>query len=124
MPLKVPAFLLRRLYVKGSLRATADGFEFELKNMLGSGYANRLLPLVVNGTTIDLASCFFYVEGDEHPFAAVTAEHPFSLKMNKTSVLRVRGHVLPAETVKLRIGFEVQGLGELSFEVTDSATES
>ena len=35
----VPAFLLRRLYVKKSLRNTEDGFEFELRNRLGSGYA-------------------------------------------------------------------------------------
>ena len=38
----VPAFLLRRLYVKGSLRNTAAGFEFEIKNGLGSGYIFRL----------------------------------------------------------------------------------
>ena len=33
----VPGFLLRRLYVKKSLRNTAAGFEFQIKNGLGCG---------------------------------------------------------------------------------------
>ena len=32
--MKVPSFLLRRLYAKGSLRNTDNGFQFELKNQL------------------------------------------------------------------------------------------
>lgn len=41
----VPQFLLRRLYVRGSLRTNGQGFHFELKNSLGSGYGKELLPL-------------------------------------------------------------------------------
>ena len=41
----VPGFLLRRLYVKQSLRNTEDGFEFQLRNRLGSGYAHKMWPL-------------------------------------------------------------------------------
>ena len=47
--MKVPGFLLRRLYVKGSLAATEGGFEFQICNRLGSGYARRLLPLTLDG---------------------------------------------------------------------------
>ena len=57
----VPGFLLRRLYVKQSLRNTSDGFEFELRNRLGSGYAHRLLPLTVDGNELPIeqaASCW------------------------------------------------------------------
>ena len=35
----VPAFLLRRLYVKGSLRNSDEGVQFQLMNKLGTGYA-------------------------------------------------------------------------------------
>ncbi|MBM4437089.1 MAG: hypothetical protein FJ029_07625 [Actinobacteria bacterium] len=121
MPLKVPEFLLRRLYVKGSLRRTSDGFAFELKNTLGSGYARRLRQLAVDGAELALEQCFFEVDGSEHPFADVTPETPFSLALNRTSVLRAHGYDLPSGPVRLRIGFEVQGLGAISFEVTDTA---
>ena len=120
MPLQVPGFLLRRLYVRGSLRRTADGFQMELTNTLGSGYANRLLPLQVNGAPLPLESCFFEVDGERHAFADVTPETPFSLALNLTSVLGAEGVALPEGLVELTIGFEVQGLGELSFAVKDT----
>ena len=31
----VPSFLLKRIYVTGSLRNTVGGFEFQLNNVLG-----------------------------------------------------------------------------------------
>lgn len=120
MPLQVPGFLLRRLYVRGSLRRTDDGFQLELKNTLGSGYARRLLPLKVNGAEIPLDSCFFKVDGVRHAFADVTPESPFSLALNRTSVLGGQGVSLPEGVVEVTIGFEVQGLGELSFSVKDT----
>jgi hypothetical protein len=120
MPLKVPGFLLRRLYVRGSLRRTQNGFQLELKNTLGSGYARRLLPLQVNGVELPLDSCFFEVDGERHAFADVTPESPFSLALNRTSMLIGEDITLPEDVVALTVGFEVQGIGDLSFTVKDS----
>ena len=120
-PLRVPEFLLRRLYVKGSLRTTSDGFQFELRNTLGSGYARRLAPIVVNGHELDIRWCYFEIDDGEHLFSEVTPENPFSLAMNRTSVLRVRGYELPCGPTTLNIGFEIQGLGDISFQVSDTA---
>ena len=39
MAITVPGFLLKRVYSKGSLKNSENGFQFELKNSLGSGYA-------------------------------------------------------------------------------------
>ena len=36
----VPGFLLKRLYQRGSLKNNDTGFEFQLGNRLGSGYAH------------------------------------------------------------------------------------
>ncbi|MDE2868390.1 MAG: hypothetical protein OXR64_07635 [Chloroflexota bacterium] len=120
MPLQVPGFLLRRLYVRGSLQRTDDGFQLELMNTLGSGYARRLLPLKVNGAEIPLENCFFKVDGVRHAFADVTPDSPFSLALNRTSVLGGTGASLPEGIVEVTIGFEVQGLGDLSFSVKDT----
>ncbi|MDD9996782.1 MAG: hypothetical protein OXO54_12660 [Chloroflexota bacterium] len=120
MPLQVPGFLLRRLYVRGSLRRTDDGFQLELRNTLGSGYARRLLPLKVNGAEVPLKDCFFAVDGIRHSFADVTPESPFSLALNRTSVLGSEGVSLPEGVVEVTMGFEVQGLGDLSFSVKDT----
>ena len=88
--MKVPPFLLRRLYVKGSLTATADGFTFQLENKLGSGYAKRMLPLTLDGEPLDLAASTFEIDGEETAFDAVSESVPFTLAMNKDD-----DHLLP-----------------------------
>ena len=42
---KIPEFLLRALYVKGSLRNNEDGFQFQLKNEIGPARIIGARPL-------------------------------------------------------------------------------
>jgi len=118
--MKVPAFLLRRLYVKGSLRNVDDGFEFDLRNTLGSGYAERALPLTVGDTEIPLASTRFVVQGAVTRFADVSPEHPMTLGTNQTVTVAVTGQRLPNGMHRIGIGFVVVGMGEMRFDVSDA----
>lgn len=117
--MKVPAFLLRRLYVKGSLTATSDGFTFQLQNRLGSGYAKRMLPLTLDGEPLDLAAAAFETDGKETSFDAVSERVPFTLAMNKTTTIAYRGGAVAPGPHTVGMGFEVAGLGELGFDFTD-----
>jgi hypothetical protein len=118
--MKVPGFLLRRLYVKGSLRNENGGFAFDLKNSLGSGYAEQVLPLSIDGVEVPAASARFVVDGEARTFAAVTAEQPMTLAMNRVVTIAVDGAPLPPGKHKIDIGFVVTGMGELRFDVTDA----
>jgi len=115
----VPSFLLKRLYVKGSLRNTESGFKFELKNSLGSGYGNELLPLTLDGEEIPLTDSTFLLDSDEVPFSAVSKDKPFTLPMNRALTIQVKGVTLSDGPHKLGMSFVAEGLGKLSFEVTD-----
>lgn len=117
--MKVPAFLLRRLYVKGSLEITGDGFRFELRNRLGSGYARRLLPLTLDGEELDAASTTFEIEGKTVGFDQVSKDTPFTLAMNKTTTIAYTGGAIAAGQHKVGMKFEVAGLGEMGFDFTD-----
>ena len=70
----VPSFLLRRLYVKQSLKNATGGFEFQLKNGLGSGYAHKMSPLKLDGDEIPMDAAFFYLDGQEVAFSSVSKE--------------------------------------------------
>ena len=118
--MEVPAFLLRRLYVKGSLRAVAGGFAFDLKNSLGSGYAEQVLPLTLDGEEVPLASTRFEVGGQTTRFDEVSGARPMTLGMNRTVTISVEGHSLTPGKHKLGIGFIVAGMGRMEFDVTDA----
>jgi hypothetical protein len=118
--MQVPEFLLRRLYVKGSLRNEDGGFAFDLRNTLGSGYADRVLPLVIDGDEVPVESAMFIVDGEELPFESITEERPMTLGMNKTLVVRVKGDSLAAGAHTITMGFVVTAMGPMKFDVTDA----
>ena len=122
--MKVPAFLLRRLYVKGSLRNTANGFAFDLKNSLGSGYAEQVLPLRIDEAEIPAERARFVIDGAATPFAGVSAERPMTLAMNRAVTIEVDGEPLPPGKHRIDIGFIVTGMGEMRFDVSDAIEEA
>lgn len=121
--MQVPAFLLRRLYVKGSLRNVNGGFEFDLKNSLGSGYAEQVLPLMIDGAEIPVDDARFIVEDESTRFAEVSADRPFTLGMRKLVTIAVTGGRLDPGKHKIGIGFMVTGMGKMQFEVTDALAD-
>ena len=117
--ISVPSFLLKRLYVKGSLKNAAGGFEFQLKNGLGSGYAHKMSPLKLDGEELQVDSTFFILDGQETAFADVSEKKTFTLAMNKPIIIWVDGVALVPGAHKMEMGFDVPGLGTLRFDFTD-----
>ena len=116
----VPSFILRRLFVKGSLKETGDGFEFEVQNKLGSGFAHEMLPVTLDGDAFQLDQCYFRLEeGEEQSFSQVSTERPFTLEMNKALFIGVHRTALSSGPHKVGLGFVAQGIGPLKFEVSD-----
>ena len=118
--MEVPSFLLRRLYVSGSLRNTGSGFAFDLRNSLGSGYAERVLPVAVDGKEFAPAASRFVTDGDALAFSDISAARPMTLAMNRTLTVAVDGDALAAGKHTIGVGFHVVGMGEMRFEVTDA----
>ena len=117
---KIPAFLLRRVYVKGSLYNVEDGFQFQLLNSLGSGYARRMLPLTLDGREIAMEQCTFPLNDGDCSFDRVSNDLPFTLDVNKAVTITVHGETLDANPHTIVLNFEVAGLGELTLDFTDT----
>ena len=118
--MKVPTFLLRRLYVPGSLRNTPGGWEFTLRNSIAGGEATGLEPLVLDGAELASDDCFFEVDGEAVPFSAVGPERRFGLESGRDIRLTVRGDALSPGEHTVEMGFTVPGIGRLGFDFTDS----
>ena len=119
----VPGFILRRLYVKQSLKNTPDGFEFYLMNRLGSGYAQGMLPLSVDGIEVPIQGSYFLADGQKTSFKDITKDNTFTLAMNKNIAVGANGVKLEPGPRKIGMGFEVPGLGMLKFDFTELVTD-
>lgn len=119
----VPGFLLRRLYVKGSLTNSPEGLRFQLKNSLGSGYARAMLPVSIDDLEFPLEKSYFIVDGGEIQFSSVSDDTPFTIAMNKVITVLVKGTSVEPGAHKLTMGFVVPGLGSLKFDVRDTVQD-
>ena len=116
----VPAFMLRRLYVKGSLQNTLDGWQFTLRNTLGSGYAKGLVPLRVDEMEeIPMERTSFENDGLIHTFDQVNEDNTFGLEMNREIVITVVGEQLAAGSHSIYFGCIVPWLGQIGFDFSD-----
>lgn len=121
--MQVPAFLLRRLYVKGSLRNESGGLMFDLSNALGSGYADRVLPLRLDDAEVDPGTCAFIVDGEALPFLSISESNPMTLAMGWTLSVRAEGVELSPGEHAIELGFVVTGMGEMRFDVRDTVAD-
>lgn len=122
--MQVPAFLLRRLYVKGSLRHEDGALVFDLKNTLGSGYADRVLPLYVDGDEVSTAACAFVLDGVPLPFDSISEASPMTLGLDRTLSVRAEGLRLDPGQHSIELGFVVTGMGEMRFDVKDTVADA
>ena len=119
----VPGFLLRRLYVNGSLKNAPVGFEFQLMNSLGSGYATKVWPLKLDGEEIPAGQSYFIVDDMETPFVDVSQDNTLSLEMNKAITVWTDAAPLEPGVHKIEMGFDVPGLGSLRFDFSDEVAD-
>ena len=116
---KIPEFLLKALYVKGSLHNDGDGFEFQMKNDLGPARIIGARPLQLDRKPIPLASCHFVHGVEEASFADVDVENSVLMRKGEAVTVRVKGQKLRPGRRTLGINVIVKDLGNVSFTVSD-----
>lgn len=116
----IPPVLLKKLYVKGSLRAEGGGFALDLKNTIAPGVILEFQGLALDGAQVDLDRVtVVHPEGEARPASQISAESPLQFPLGATFTLRVDGTALEPGSHKLKIRVVVQDVGPLEIPVTD-----
>ena len=116
----VPSFLLKKLYLQGSLRNIERGFEFRIKNTLAPGTIVGLTSLKVDGREVPLERVTVAWEGREARAAEVSPERPFPFDVNMEAALRVEGEQLTAGSHQISFTVVTKEVGELTIPIADS----
>lgn len=116
----IPAFMLKKLYLKGSLKNVADGFEFQIKNTLAPGTITALLPIEVDGKAYPAADTFISRGEEKIAASAITKEKPTSFGINTTVTMMVKGATLTPGSHTLVIGVVTREAGELKWDISDT----
>lgn len=117
----VPSFMLKKLYVRGSLKNSAAGFELTLKNILAPGTIIGLNSLKVDGREVALEDIRVRSGGGiDVAVSAITAQSPVAFPLNATATIQVVGEPLAPGPHDIRIAVNTKEVGLLEIPVADS----
>jgi hypothetical protein len=116
----IPPFILKKLYVRGSLQAEEEGFTLALRNTIAPGTILGLKGIELDGRAVPLERVTVALEaGDARPIGEVSSAAPLSFPVGATFHLRVAGVQLEPGPHNLKINVVVGDVGPLEIPVAD-----
>mgnify|MGYP005841970081 FL=1 len=116
----IPSYMLKQVYVKGSLKNVEGGFEFALRNNIDSGTLIGLGPVTVDGTAYAPATITLKTPRGEYHGDQVNSHTPVYFGIGMQATLSVAGKPLPAGTHHLVLALLTAEAGSLEIDVTDT----
>lgn len=117
----IPPFILKKLYVKRSLRAEDDGFALDLKNSIAPATIVAFTGLDVDGQATDPADVTLVTPGgDRRMMSDVSTQSPLMFDVGTTITLCVSGKGLEPGLHELVIHVIVQEVGPLEIPASDA----
>ncbi len=116
----VPKFLLKRIYVFGSLRETSEGIAFDLLNSIGPGILTRLNKIVLNDVEFSPKDILLKMgdtlfEGNE-----ITESNPAVFFHNQKSTCILLGAKLTEGIHKITVDLLSREAGKLVVTIEDA----
>ena len=116
---KVPGFILKKLYVKNSLKNIEGGFALDMKNILAEATIIAPVKIIVDGKPLSEKDITVVVDGKEMPTTVLCAQAPMKFALQKLVNVKVKGVVLKPGKHKLQIDTATKEYDKISFVVED-----
>ncbi len=120
----IPAPMLKQLYSRGSLRNTAAGWEFQMRNPLATAQLVGL-GLTCDGVAVPTTAIGVHQPDlpAPRPAVAITADAPLTFTVGVTTVVQVDGPHLTSGTHTLSIRADTREIGSVTIAVSDTVAE-
>jgi hypothetical protein len=117
--LKIPKFILKKLYVKGSLTSSEDGFEVKMKNVLADATIISPIEIKVDNNDVPLENIHLVSPDGEVSSAEVTSDNPLPFKVKTEVLIKVSGVKLEPGTHKVEFKTKTKEYGDIQFDIKD-----
>jgi alpha-galactosidase len=120
----IPNFVLKRLYVQGSLCNVPEGCEFSVQNGIASGTVTRIHSLEIDGFSHPLEQVVGLApDGTARPLDSISSQAPLPLTVWTGITMRLPGTRLQPGKHTVRLHIETRELGDLEIKVSDTVRE-
>jgi len=117
--LKIPSFVLRKLYVSNSLGNEDGGFCFRLRNSLGTAELTVFPEIEVDGDRIPKARVSLWIDGKEVKVKEISVEKPLCFPKNTEAKVFVAGRNLGRGLHTVVISTETKEFKTLRFDIEE-----
>lgn len=118
--MKVPTFMLKKLYVPKSLANEPGGFHFRIKNTLVPATLVGLPDLTVDGEKVDPARVSVVAGTDTYANATHAPDTQVAFKKDMEVAVHVKGSTLPPGRHVVNVKAKSKEFDVLTFDVDDT----
>ncbi|MHB8587194.1 MAG: hypothetical protein ACYDDF_15320 [Thermoplasmatota archaeon] len=118
--MKVPAFMLKKLYVAKSLKNDQGNVTFRLKNTLANATMVKAPRISIDGEAIVDKALQFESAGQKMAASEITLATPIEFKKGSEVLCTVQGRSLPAGSHKFHVDADTKEWETLSFDFEDA----
>jgi hypothetical protein len=115
-----PAFILAKLYVKGSLKNSDNGFEFLLKNIIDSTQLMGIGPVIVEEHTYSGEAITMIAGEKTYHGADLSRQNTAPIKVGVPMTIQIQGEPLSPGMHNLTISATTIDIGKIRFEIKDT----
>ena len=116
----IPKILLKKIYVAGSLRQTAEGIAFDFINAVGPGILTKLNKIMLNETEFTPEKIVLKVGDVSFPGDQISETNPATVAHNQIATCIIRGASLAEGLHKITLDLLSREVGKIVFSVEDS----
>jgi hydroxymethylglutaryl-CoA reductase (NADPH) len=117
----IPPTVLKKLYVKGSLRLEDHGFAFDLKNLIAPATITEIGGLDVDGEAIDSSRLRIVPpSGNVRPIGQISVGTPLHFPVGVVVTVRVASEPLALGEHHLALHVKVKEIGSLNIPISDT----
>jgi hydroxymethylglutaryl-CoA reductase (NADPH) len=120
----VPSLLLKQLYTFGSLKNSADGVCFTIKNRLSDATVTGLRGIRIDGREIPLHDVEVRVADLAIQTHQITDAQPLAFPLKHTLQIVARAAALPLGKHEIELVFDSKPFGKLKLQVQDAIAEA
>lgn len=115
----IPAFILKKLYIYGSLVNTSEGCQLQIKNTLAPGTITGVGVVTIDGMVYPQKDVIVARGAERIVAAKASTAHPLAFDLNVVVTLIVTGVTLTAGEHRVSLDVTTREVGRLKFDITD-----
>lgn len=116
----IPNFILKRLYVDGSLRHVKEGVAFDIKNTLGPGQITQLNNLMLGERIYGPERVTLEVDGQLVKGSDITGDNPATFMMHQVITVLIDDPDVPDGDYTLTLDLVSREAGQVALSVDDN----